>query len=342
MAVDRPLRFAVVGLGRIARRAVLPAFAHTEGCELAALVSGDPEKRAHLSAEYGVRRAVGYDGYEGLLASGDVDAVYVATPHHLHAEHSVAAARHGVHVLCEKPMAVTADECRLMIRAADEHDVRLMIAYRLHLDPCTLEVAERVWRGDIGTPRLFESTFGQEVEAGDFRLGPLEKGGGSVYDMGIYCINAARYLFAAEPVAVTARSASRDDARFALCDEMTGAVLEFPDERLAVFTSSFGSADVDRYRVIGTEGEIAVEPAYGYALELHYTMVVRGDVHAERTFPAGDQFAPELEHLAACVREHRTPGPDGREGLADVGVVHAIYESARRGQRVVLDPLPGP
>lgn len=342
MADTHPIRYAVVGLGHIARTAVLPAFDHAEGCALVAVVSGGEEKRRAVSSAYGLRHAVDYDGYEGLLASGDVDVVYLATPNHLHAEEAVAAAEHGVHVLCEKPMAVTEEECRRMIRAADENDVRLMVGYRLHFEPCNAEVIERVGRGDIGVPRFFASCFGQEVDAGDIRLHPIETGGGTVYDLGVYCINAARHLFGAEPFAVSARSAARDDPRFDEADETTSAILEFPDDRLATFTTSFGSAWVETYRVVGTEGEIRVEPAYGYAGQLSYTLSSGGRVREENRFPSTDQFAPELLHMARSVREGRDPGPDGREGLADVRVVRAAYASARSGERVRLAPTDRP
>ena len=340
-AEPRNVRFAVVGLGHIAQVAVLPAFEHAEGCELVAVVSGDADKRREISQTYGLRHAVDYDGYEDLLDTGEVDVVYIDTPNHLHAHIAEVAAEHGVHVLCEKPMAVTEEKCRRMIHAAEENDVHLMIAYRLHFDPCSMEVAARVRRGDIGTPRFFVASFGQNVRAGDIRLDPIERGGGAAYDLGVYCVNAARYLFEAEPFGVTARSASSDDPRFDHCDETTSAILEFPGDRLASFTVSFGSADVQSYRIVGAEGEIRVEPAFSYDAQLTYALVVDGNVKERNTFPTGDQFAPELAHMAACVREDRRPEPDGREGLADIRTIRAIHRSAEAGERVRIDPVTG-
>src|SRR5438552_6201353 len=153
-----PVRFAVVGLGYISQVAVLPAFEHAENAVLAALVSQDPEKRHSLGKKYGVHRVFSYEDYQDCLESGEVDAVYIALPNSLHREYAVRAAEAGVHVLCEKPMAVTEAECRDMIAAAESREVKLMVAYRLHFERANLEAIEVVRSGRIGEPRLFTST----------------------------------------------------------------------------------------------------------------------------------------------------------------------------------------
>jgi predicted dehydrogenase len=181
----RAVRYAVIGAGHIAQTAVLPAFRNAENAELVAIVSGDATKRQALRERYGVERCVGYEDYADLLDEGDIDAVFITLPNHLHCEYAVTAARHGVHVLCEKPMAVTEQECEQMLRAAEDHGVQLMIAYRLHFEPAHLEAISIVKSGEIGTPRLVTSTFSQDVQAGNVRLLPVEKGGGPVYDMGV-------------------------------------------------------------------------------------------------------------------------------------------------------------
>ncbi|MBW3672187.1 MAG: Gfo/Idh/MocA family oxidoreductase, partial [Acidobacteria bacterium] len=182
---SKEVRYAVVGLGHISQVAVLPAFEHaSRNSELSALVSDDKEKLRKLGKKYDVANSHGYDDYEALLASGEIDAVYIALPNSLHKDFAIKAARAGVHVLCEKPMAVTAEQCRAMIDAAEANGVKLMIAYRLHFEKINMEVAELVRRGVIGEPRFFASSFSQSVVEGDVRLMPLEKGGGSVYDMG--------------------------------------------------------------------------------------------------------------------------------------------------------------
>lgn len=344
-AVDRgPVRYAVVGLGWFAQVAVLPAFENArESSRLAALVSGDPKKLAELGERWGVpaERRVGYDGYDELLRSGAVDAVYIVLPNHLHRDYAVRAAGAGVHVLCEKPMAVTEEECRAMIQACEEGGVRLMIAYRLHFEPANLEAARIVRSGRIGEPRLYEAVFANRVTTpDDIRLGPIEKGGGTVYDIGIYCINAARYVFRSEPEEVVALSARGDDPRFADCDETTGAVLRFPGERLAVFTSTFGAADRDLFRVLGTEGELVVEPAFQFNRTLRHRVTVGGET-TEAEFEQRDQVAPEILHFSRCLLEGRSPEPGGAEGLADVRIVQAIYRSAREKRAVKLAAVRG-
>lgn len=333
------VRYAVVGAGHIAQVAVLPAFANAENAELVALVSDDPVKRKDLGKRYEIDRCVGYDAYDELLGSGSVDAVYIALPNHLHCEYSVRAAQAGVHVLCEKPMAVTEAECERMMEAAATHGVELMVAYRLHFEEANLEAIDLVERGEIGEPRIFSSVFTQDVREGDIRLMPLDQGGGSVYDMGVYCINAARYLFQDEPYEVFAVSASKPDKRFSQSDEMTSAILRFRDDRLATFTTSFGAVDVSEYRIVGTEGTLHMEPAYDYAVELAYEVEVEGH-RRHHKFKKRDQFGPELVYFADCVISARPPEPDGAEGLADVRIVRAIYESAASGKPVKIERVP--
>ena len=325
----RKIRYAVVGLGHIDQVAVLPAFAHTTNSEIAALVSSDDEKLSKLGDQYDVEHRIHYDDYDDFLAKGLVDAVYIGLPNHMHRDYTERAARAGVHVLCEKPMAVTEDDCIRMIRACEDHRVKLMIAYRLHFERTNMEAAEIARSGKLGEVRYFESTFSQDVKAGDIRL-EAHKGGGTLYDIGVYCINAARYVFEDEPTEVAAMSASRDDQRFREVDEMSTVMLRFPKDRLATFVTSFGASDTSAYRIVGTKGSLRVEPAYGYAGELAYELTIDGETE-RRTFEKRDQFAPELEHFSRCISEDRRPEPDGEEGLADVHIVRTAYESAKNG-----------
>jgi predicted dehydrogenase len=334
-APPRRIRYAVVGLGHIAQSAVLPAFAHAaENSELAALVSDDEEKLEKLGRKYRVRNRFTYDEYDACLASGEIDAVYIALPNHLHREYAERAAAAGIHVLCEKPMAVTEEDCESMIRAAERGGVKLMIAYRLHFDEANLKAVDLVQTGRIGEPRIFDSVFCMQVKEGDIRVGPRSKGGGTVYDIGIYCINAARYLFQDEPVEVTAQMANSGDPRFRETEEMVAATLRFPGDRLATFTCSFGAADVATYHVVGTRGDLELNPAYEYAAEIRQRVTVNGRTR-ERTFPKRDQFAPELVSFSECVLNGAEPEPSGREGLADVRVIRAVYASAEAGGRAV-------
>jgi glucose-fructose oxidoreductase len=238
----RHVRYAVVGLGHIAQVAVLPAFAHAKrNSRLAALVSDDPRKRKLVGRKYRIDQTYGYDDYDACLEA--VDAVYITLPNSMHAEYTIRAAEAGVHVLCEKPMAVTADECEDMIAACRRHRVKLMIAYRLHFEEINLAVIDLVRKGRIGTPKFFNSSFAMTVKGENIRT-EKEFGGGTLYDIGVYCINAARHMFRAEPKEVMAVSVNSGPAHLAEIDESTGALLRFDGERVAAFVTSFNADDV--------------------------------------------------------------------------------------------------
>jgi predicted dehydrogenase len=331
------VRYAVVGLGYFAQVAVLPAFAHAKNSRLTALVSDDPVKLKQLARKYGVEKTYTYAQYQECLASKEVDAVYIALPNDMHKEYAVRAARMGVHVLCEKPMAVTARECEEMIREAKEHEVRLMVAYRLHFESANLLAADLVASGKIGDPRVFQSAFSMQVKHDNIRT-RAERAGGPLYDIGVYCINAARYIFRDEPYQAFAFSASRPEERFKEVDEMFTCVLRFPKERLASFTCSFGAADCATYRILGTEGDLAVEPAYEYAFPIKHRLTVKGRTR-ERTFPKKDQMAGEIVYFSDCVLKGTEPEPSGAEGLADVRIIEALLASARSGHPVPIDRI---
>ena len=224
-----------------------------------------------------------------------------------------------------------------MITATEQADVQLMIAYRLHFEKSNLTAVELVRSGMLGEPRIFESVFTQQVKPGDIRV-RRETGGGAVPDIGIYCINAARYMFRDEPTEVTAFSATGSDPRFREIDEMTTAVMRFPNDRLATFTCSFGASDVSVYRVVGTEGDLRAEPAYEYVEKLTHYLTTGGKTK-QQTFRIRDQFAAELIYFSQCVQTNEQPEPSGYEGLADVRIIEAIYRSAAQGKSISIEPV---
>jgi glucose-fructose oxidoreductase len=324
-----------VGLGHIAQVAVLPAFRHAQrNSRVVAIVSDDARKRKEVGRKYRVEHAFSYDQYDACLEQ--VDAVYIALPNSMHAEYTIRAAEKGVHVLCEKPMAVTADECEAMIDACRTHRVKLMIAYRLHFDELTLDVIDLVRKGRIGQPKFFNSSFALTVNADNIRT-KKDMGGGSLYDIGVYCINAARHVFRAEPKEVVAISVNSGASKLKEIDESTGALLRFEGERVAAFVTSFNAADVGAYRVVGTKGDIRVDPAYEYAEGLSYELTIDGKTKRKR-IPKRDQFAPELLYFSDCIQRDRQPEPSGEEGLQDVRIVQALYESAETGKAVQIPP----
>jgi predicted dehydrogenase len=215
-----------------------------------------------------------------------------------------------------------------------------MIAYRLHFEKGNLEAARLAKGRKLGDLRIFNSEFAQQVVEDNIRVTePVENGGGPVYDMGVYCINAARYLFQAEPTAVFAASANSKDSRFRKVDEMTSVVMRFPDERWATFTCSSGAADISRYALIGTKGVLTADPAYDYTLAIKHRLTI-GNRTITRTFPKRDQFAAELIYFSDCILKDKEPEPSGLEGPADVRSVRAAYESARTGRVFELPALP--
>jgi predicted dehydrogenase len=331
------MRYAVVGLGYIAQAAILPAFRNAENSQLAALVSNDPAKLSAVGDLYKIKHRYSYEDYDELLKSGLIDAVYIALPNNMHCEYTVRAAEHGVHVLCEKPMAVTEAECDEMIAAAKSNDVRLMIAYRLHFEEANLEAMEIVRSGKIGEPRIFQSLFNMQVRNENYRV-KRKHGGGTLYDIGVYCINAARYMFQDEPVEGFAVAASSRDPRFQEVDEMTSAVMRFPHDRLAQFTSSFGAADADSYRVAGTKGVLRMEPGYSWTNELALHLTIEGNT-TTKTFDMRDHFAPEIINFSQCIRNHSQPEPSGYEGLADVRIIESLYKSVDTGRTVTIESV---
>jgi predicted dehydrogenase len=341
----KPVRYAVVGLGFISQLTVLPAFANARrNSRLAALVSGDAAKRRALGRMYGVP-AYSYDEYDALLASGDIDAVYIALPNHLHREFTVRAARAGVHVLCEKPLAVTEADCNAMIAACRRGRVKLMTAYRLHFEKVTLRAIQAVRKGAIGKPLLFSSSFSFRMTSANVRLVKISEGGGPLYDIGVYCINAVRNLFGAEPVEVQA-TLQGGRRRGWEPEESAACTLRFPAGELATFQVSFAAASSGEYRVLGTKGSLRALPGYGFAEELCLTVTSGGKEQVTRAARA-DHFAPQLKHFSDCIRHNREPGPSGEEGLADVRIIRALYKSASLGRPVKLAarrarPAPSP
>jgi glucose-fructose oxidoreductase len=248
-------------------------------------------------------------------------------PNHLHREYAEQAAAAGVHVLCEKPMAVTAEDCQNMISRARENDVRLMVAYRLHFEPANLEAIAIARSGKLGEPRIFNSVFTMNVRKGDIRLQD-ELGGGTLHDIGIYCIQAARHLFGEEPVEAFATTASRSDPRFTEVDEMTSSLLGFPHGQIASITTSFGAADVSRYELVGTKGSLRLDSAYDYTGDKTLEVTI-GSRTQKKTYSGRDQFAPEIIAFSSAVIAGVDAEPSGEEGLRDVRIINALERAAQ-------------
>lgn len=332
------VRYAIVGAGWIAREAFLPGVAKTGNSRVTAIVSGSPERAGDMAAAYDIDHLFGYDRFEDLLASGVIDAVYIALPNSLHADYALRALQAGKHVLVEKPLAISEDECRALMVAAAASGANLMTAYRLHNDACTIDVIERVRAGEIGDPKVFSGIFTTVIGDDNHRLS-AEHWGGPLQDIGIYCINMARHVFGAEPIAVTALTSSGEgDARFGEVPESLSAVLQFPKGRIAQFVVSFNAGDRDAYEVTGTRGSLLVDP--GFRFETLNRLILRRNGDSERIdYPPADHFAGMISYFSDCILNGTRPETGLAEGLADVRIMRAIEHAAATGQVQALPPF---
>ncbi|HXH76143.1 MAG TPA: Gfo/Idh/MocA family oxidoreductase [Bacteriovoracaceae bacterium] len=343
MLLNKPkqkIRYAVVGLGYIAQTAVLPAFKNAKSnSKLVALISGDKEKLKRLGDKYKVDKCYLYSEFEQCLRNDEIDAIYITTPNFYHRNIMETAARFGVHVLCEKPMAVTAEDCLSMINEAEKNNVQLMVAYRLHFEAANLEAIKLAQSKRIGDMKIFNSVFTMQVEdRNNIRLQEDEKGGGPLYDIGIYCINAARYLFKSEPMEVFAMTASSKDSRFKKTEESVSVVMKFPDEKLATFSISFGAFSSSDFELIGTKGRIRLEKAYEYSKTMSLKIYEEKKIITKK-YPKRDQFAPEIIYFSDCIQRKKRPEPSGEEGLADIKIIEALLLSIDLGSPIKIDEV---
>ncbi len=332
----RKVRYGVVGIGWISQTAFLPGVEHTGNSEVVAFVSGHEDKAARVGEKYGVSALYSYDEYDQLLASGTIDAVYLATPNFDHVDLAVRTLKAGLHLLLEKPMAISVAQCEEIIAAAEGSGAKLMVAYRLHHDPATLRAFEVARSGKLGHLRYFNSSFSQPVNYQNHRA----KHGywaGPVPDMGPYPINTVRNLFGAEPLEVSAMGVRTDPERFRDFDDQVTVNLKFPGARLATMLMSYSGADLDDYRVVGTLGDLYSSPAYGMnAAMKHVTTINKSK--SEENFPKTDHFGGELKYFSECIVEDKRPEADGEEGMLDIRVIAAVEQALRTGQPQTLAP----
>ncbi|HLY60499.1 MAG TPA: Gfo/Idh/MocA family oxidoreductase [Terriglobia bacterium] len=340
MGTPKRVGYAVVGLGRIAERAVLPAFRHSRRAKLVALVSGDEKKAARLAAKFGASDYYSYEDYSLCLSHPHVDAVFIATSNGTHAEYSERAAAAGKHVLCEKPMANSVEDCQRMIEACRTHRVRLMIAYRKYFDPASLALKKIMTGGELGRLKVIHSAFtiflppGRKVTP--WHLDRKMAGGGALVDVGVYCVNTTRWLTAREPVEASAHVWTVDPERFDDVEENITFRLTFPEGFVLQATASYGAAQASFLHVHGERGWAALDPAFAYDEERRLFGKIRGRWF-EKKFKVMDEFALELDAFADCIRRKCDPAPDGNEGMRDVVVMQAIYRSVRENRPVPIN-----
>jgi predicted dehydrogenase len=334
---------AVVGLGHLSIGQILPAFGASKRARLAGLVSGDPTKARALGNLYGVpaRGIYNYQNYDSIRDNPEIEAVYVVLPNALHAEYTIRAAAAGKHVLCEKPMATNPQECERMIAACQKADRKLMIAYRIQYEPHNRAVQAYVRDQKFGRVKFIESVNTQnQGDADQWRQKRALAGGGSLPDVGLYCLNTTRFLLGEEPTEVSAAIYSTpDDPRFREVEETVAWRMLFPSGALANCASSYGLHESRRYRVYGESGWIGMDPAFSYDNLRNELSQAQGEneIRSHLNLEPRNQFALEMDHFGECIQANKTPYTPGEEGLQDQRLMAAIYESASAGKPVRLN-----
>jgi len=333
---------AVVGLGRIAINEMLPAFQQSKHAKVTALVTGDREKGLKIARQYHIPESavLDYKDFDKLAGMADVKSVYIALPNHMHLEYTVRAARAGKHVLCEKPMANSADECQKMIDACRKAGRQLMIAYRSQYEQLDRALVNMVRDKKLGVLKEFNSVNSQNMgDPQHWRLKKAMAGGGALPDIGIYCINAARFLSGEEPNEVMGTIWSTPgDARFREVEEACQFILRFPSGFTATCSTSYSVHKSQMFRLNGFDAWAEMDPGYAYhGNKLRVTRVVDGkeqtsDVQAGNK----NQFTLMIDHFASCIQHDKDVHTPGEEGLQDQRIMDAIYESAKTRRAVKL------
>jgi predicted dehydrogenase len=340
---DQRVGYCVVGLGRIALNQVIPGISQSKHAKLVAVVSGDAGKANIVARQYGVdpKNVYSYQSFDQIKSNPAIDVVYVALPNSMHAEYTIRAARAGKHVLCEKPMATSVADAEKMVDACKAAGKKLMIAYRIQYEPYNRAAKNIVRNKELGAVKVIEMANAQSEGTPDqWRLKQAMSGGGSLPDVGIYCLNTARYLTGEEPAWVSATMyKTPNDPRFAdVPEESIIFQLRFPSGILVNAFSGYSAHRTQRYRVSAADGWVDLDPAFPYrGLRMR---VARADGKAEkieeRVMEEKHQFALEIDHFSECVRANRQPFTPGEEGVQDMKLIAAIYESARTGKPVSL------
>lgn len=335
----KKIRYAIVGVGDIAQEDMMPGVEHTGNSEITALITADPKKAKKLGETYKVAATFTYEQFSEAIASGTFDALYLATPNWRHAEFIVPALKAGIHVLTEKPLEVSTAKCEVILLAEKSSSAKLMVAYRLHFEPGTLSTIDVVRSGKLGQVHTFASTFAQPLDASNHRAHSGD-GAGPVLDMGPYPVNAARYIFGAEPTHVVSAFGTRHpetgfDQDF---DDTVAVTLRFPGEKLAQFSVGYYGGPVNSFIAVGTEGSVMMDPAYMFGKPTEQTVAI-GDKKSKESFKNTDHFGGEMKYFSDCILNNTQPEPDGEEGFADVRVLEGVLEALKTGKSVELKPF---
>jgi predicted dehydrogenase len=330
--------FAVVGLGKIAQGSVLPAFANSKSAKLVALVGRDQQKTAQLARKFHAGVSYHGDEYAECLVNPNVSAVYIATSPGEHAHLTVQAAQARKHVLCEKPLAATVEQAATMVEACRENGVLLMTAYRKYYEPSTLHLKELIQSGKLGRIDAIHTAFSELYVPGVSQSWLLDKklaGGGPLMDLGVYCVNTARWLVDENPTEATAQSWTNDTETFREVEEGISFRLKFPTELVVHGSSSYGATLSSFIFVQGTKGWASLAPAFPFD-EVRQLIGKIGKRSFARKFKLIDEFTLEIDAFASAIQNKHAVEADGVEGHRDMIITDAIYESARTKQPVII------
>ncbi len=327
-----PIGWCVVALGRISMGHFMPAMKMSQTGKIVAIVSGHRDKAEKQAAIYGVptNAIYNYENMDAIRDNKEIDAVYIALPNSMHAEYTIRSAKAGKHVLCEKPMATSVADCKAMIDACKAANKKLMIAYRCQYDPWHLKAIEMIRSGQLGQIQAIESAFGFNCAAGEWRLDRKMAGGGPLMDVGIYCLNASRYLTGEEPHEIKANSSVIDhDGRFNTVEENVSWTMKFPSGIVAACNTTYGGTMTGYFRVHGAKGALQMLPAFNYD-GMHLTAEIGRTEKIDELSPNRDpiEFTWQTDHFADCIWNDKTPKTPGEEGLRDTELMSQIYQAA--------------
>ncbi len=329
---QRKLGFALVGLGSLSTNQIAPALQKTKYCRLAGIVSGTPEKRKKWASQYNIpeKNIYTYETFDQIKDNPDIDIVYIVLPNAMHGEYTIRGANAGKHVLCEKPMEVSVQKCQEMIDACNRNNRLLAIGYRCQFAPHHLEMMRISREKQFGALKLIEASFGFKIgDPNQWRLKHALAGGGALMDVGIYALQGTRYVSGEEPVELTAFETKSDRQKFAEVDETIFWTMKFPSGVLANCGTTYNTNGMNRLYAGYDRGFALLDPAYSYGGLQGKTS--RGAIDAAQV----DHFAAEMDDFAQCVLQSKKSKVSGEEGLRDVKIMTAIYDSIKQGGKSI-------
>lgn len=323
---NEPLRLGILGAARIAIGGIIPAAARTDTVEITAVATRGSEKSRTVRET--AREARLFEDYDSLLEDTNIEAVYVPLPNSMHVEWTLKSLAAGKHVLCEKPFSLEAGGAERAVESAREAGLTLMEGFMFRLHPQTLRLKALISEGAIGKVRQAVAQFGHRLDDPADVRGVGSLGGGSLGDVGCYCVSALRLAFGGEPQRASAFARFDEEG----ADRELAGVLEF-DAGFGVVSSSISSARRERLEIVGSEGTLFLDAPFRADKSGGTMEVTRGGETSTETFESADPYRAELEEFAAAIREDRDPAVGPREILGNARAIHALLSSARQGGR---------